>query len=202
MRSFLAELTCRSPRRPSPTCVNRRSAFSLDVDPSLIDPRRQYVVNADITAANNTLYTTRQEYRVLTSGYPKTVDMRLYPTTTANNNYNGYADNRQQQLDQIGQWYQEYLHRDPRINERAAWQSSIDRGVPLNDVRADLLALPEFYNQANQDNRKYIENMYIAVLGRRPVQEEVDAWLAQLQARQGLRREIAREFLAEVTKQQ
>ena len=175
--------------------------FDLDVDPSLIDPRRQYVVHADITSGTHTLYTTRNPYRVLTDGYPRTVDMRLYPVQSHNNQYNGYADHREEQLDQIAQWFRDYLHRDPRYNERAVWQSHIDRGGTLDEARAELLAHNEFFTQADRDSRRYIENMYLAVLGRRPQTAEVDAWLKRLEARNGLRREIAREFLAQVSKQ-
>jgi uncharacterized lipoprotein YbaY len=175
--------------------------FSLDVDPSLIDPRRKYVIHADITSGNRTLYTTRNEYRVLGDGYPRTVDMRLYPTSSGGSQYNGYADNREQQLDQIAAWFREYLNRDLRQNERQVWQSSIDRGVTLDEVQAELLAHNEFYTQANRDDERYIENMYLAVLGRRPQQAEVDAWVRRLEAKNGLRREIAREFLAQVSKQ-
>lgn len=178
--------------------------FALDVDPSLIDPRRQYVVHADITAGTRTLYTTRSAYRVLSSGYPRTVDMRLYPTSTTvgtGTGYTGYADNREEQLDQIVQWFREYLNRDPRLQERDVWQSHIDRGGSLDDARASLLANNEFYTRAGQDEQRYIENMYMAVLGRRPQQAEVDAWLQRLRARNGLRSEIAREFLEQVSKQ-
>jgi len=176
-------------------------SFALDVDPSLIDTRRQYVVHADIKSGNRTLYTTRNAYRVLSDGYPRTVDMRLYPTTSHGGQYNGYADNRDEQLEQIVQWFREYLNRDPRYNERAVWQSHIDRGGSLEDVQADLLAHNEFYTQANRDDQLYIENMYLAVLGRRPRQAEVDAWLQRLEQKNGLRREIAREFLSQVSRQ-
>lgn len=175
--------------------------FSLDVDPSLIDPRRKYVVHADITSGNRTLYTTRNEYRVLGDGYPRTVDMRLYPTSSGGTQYHGYADNREQQLEQIAAWFREYMNRDLRDQERQVWQSSIDRGVSMDDVQAELLAHNEFYTQANRDDERYIENMYLAVLGRRPQQAEVDAWVRRLEAKHGLRREIAREFLAQVSKQ-
>jgi uncharacterized lipoprotein YbaY len=176
--------------------------FALDVDPSLIDPRRKYVVHADITSGNRTLYTTRNEYRVLGDGYPRTVDMRLYPTsTTGDTQYSGYADNREQQLEQIAAWFREYLNRDLRYNERQVWQSNIDRGVSMNDVQAQLLAHNEFYTQAQRNDRQYIENMYLAVLGRRPQPAEVDAWVRRLEAKNGLRQDIAREFLAQVSKQ-
>lgn len=176
-------------------------SFTLDFDPSLIDPRRQYVVHADIKSADRTLYTTRNAYRVLSDGYPRTVDMRLYPTTTGGGQYGGYADNRDQQLDQIAEWFREYLNRDLRANERAVWENSIDRGVTLEQVQAELLAHNEFYTQANRDDERYIENMYLAVLGRRPQPAEVKAWVRRLEAKSGLRREIAREFLTQVSKQ-
>lgn len=180
--------------------------FTLDVDPSLIDSRRQYVVHADITDGRQTLYTTRTPYRVLSDGYPRTVDMRLYPTATQlpGTGYvpgGGYAYNRETQLNQVDQWYHDYLNRAPRVQERQVWQSNFDRGVTLEDAHAELLAHNEFYTQADRDDRQYIVNMYMAVLGRRPQTQELDAWLSQLRAKNGLRREIAREFLAGVNTQ-
>ena len=176
--------------------------FTLDVDPSLITEGRQYVVHADITAGDHPLFTTRNPYRVLTDGYPRTVDLRLYPTVSqGHSQYHGYADHREEQLEQIVQWYRDYFGRDPRVNERQAWQSHIDRGDSLDDVHAKLLSGVEFYTRADRDDRRYIENMYLAVLGRRPQKAEVDAWIRQLERRGGLRREIAREFLAQVSKQ-
>ena len=174
--------------------------FALDFDPALIDGRRQYVVHAEVHSGSQTVLTTRQPYQVITDGYPQTVDIRMYPTQYGGNgHYVGYADNREEQLEQIVQWYRDYLHRDPRFNERAVWQSHFDRGGSMEEVQADLLAHNEFYMQANRDDRRYIENMYMAVLNRRPQNEEVDAWLRRLQQRNGLRLEIAKEFLAAVS---
>ncbi|MCA9024834.1 MAG: YbaY family lipoprotein [Planctomycetaceae bacterium] len=178
--------------------------FSVDYDPQIIDPRRQYTVQASIVADNNTYYSTRNPYQVITAGYPRTVDMSLYSTVTSNNSNSqqvGYATNRDEQLDQIVQWFRDYLNRDIRYNERQVWSSSIDRGESLDDVRAQLLGGPEFYTKSNQDDETYIRRLFEVVAGRQPTQREVDAWLTRLDAQNGLRTNLAREFLTQISQQ-
>ncbi len=176
--------------------------FAVDYDPSIIDPRRQYTVQASIVANNQTYYTTRNPYQVITAGYPRTVDLSLYSTVTQNSGQQGgYASNRDEQLEQIVQWFQDYLNRDIRYNERQVWTSSIDRGESLEDVRAQLLGGPEFYTKSNRDDETYIRRLFEVVTGRQPSQREIAAWMTRLEAQNGLRTNLAREFLAQISQQ-
>lgn len=177
--------------------------FAVDYNPEDIDPRRQYTVQASVVADNHTYYTTRNAYQVITSGYPRTVDLSLYSTISPANGTQqvGYASQRDERLEQIMQWFQDYLHRDMRPGEQQVWSSTIDRGTSLEDIRAQLLGSPDFYMQSNADDELYIRRLFEVVTGRQPSQREVDAWMARLDAQNGLRTDLAREFLAQISKQ-
>ncbi len=176
--------------------------FALEYNPEDIDQRREYTVQASIVANNQTYYTTRIPYQVITAGYPRTIDLSLYSTTTANSaQQGGYASNRDAQLDQVEQWFQQYLRRDMRPGERQVWTSTIDRGGSLEDIRAQLLGGLDFYTQSNQDDETYIRRLFEVVTGRQPTQREVTAWLTRLDAQKGLRTDLAREFLAQISQQ-
>ncbi|MBX3436696.1 MAG: YbaY family lipoprotein [Planctomycetaceae bacterium] len=171
--------------------------FVLDYDPSLVDPRREYSIQATIVADNRTYYQTRNAYRVITAGYPRVVDLSLY--STSNSLQGGLASNRDEQLEQIMAWYREYLNRDIRASERQVYSSSIDRGQSMDEIRAQVLGLPEFYVRSGEGDEAYIRRLYEVVLNRQPTQQEVTAWLRQLQAQNGIRVNLAREFLTAVS---
>lgn len=178
---------------------NQPIPFVLEYDPSLIDPRREYAVHATVVANNRTYYQTRNPYRVITAGYPRVVDLRLYSTGSGYDG--GFATNRDEQVEQIVQWFREYLNRDMRAAERQVYTSDIDRGMSLDEIRARLLGTPDFYVRSGNDDEAYIRRLYEVVLNRQPTQQEVNAWLRQLEARNGIRTDLAREFLAAVSKQ-
>jgi uncharacterized lipoprotein YbaY len=174
--------------------------FTLDYDPSLVDQRREYAVHAAIIADNRTYYQTPNPFRVITAGYPSTVDLRLYSATSGFHD-DGFAHNRDERIEQIVEWFREYLNREMRGGELQAYTSSIERGESLDEIRARLLGLPEFYIQSGDDDEAYIRRLYEVVLNRRPTQQEINAWLRQLQAKNGIRTDLAREFLSAVSKQ-
>lgn len=176
--------------------------FTIDYDPTIIDPRREYVVHASITSGNQTLFTTRNPYRVITDGYPRVVDLSLYNTASAYGNQQGYADGRDEQVEQIVAWFREYLQRDPRLLERDVYTNQLSRGGSLIDAQAELLGHNEFYlKQCGANDQRYVERLYEVVLGRRPSPQEVDAWLNRLHAHNNIRTDLARDFLDQVSKQ-
>jgi uncharacterized lipoprotein YbaY len=174
--------------------------FTLDYDPSLVDPRREYAVHAAIIADNRTYYQTPNPFKVITAGYPRVVDLRLYSATSGYHD-DGFTNNRDERIEQLVAMFRVYRHREIRSNELQAYTSSIERGESLDEIRARLLGMPEFYIQSGDDDEAYIRRLYEVVLNRRPQQQEVQAWLRRLQAKNGIRTDLAREFLAAVSKQ-
>jgi uncharacterized lipoprotein YbaY len=170
--------------------------FSLDFDPSQIDPRRSYVLHATITSGNHTLFTTRRSFPVINQGGTKNVAL-LVESAVSTQPGNPYV-NRDQQIEQIVQWYREYLHRDPRAPELYVWQSHVDRGNSLYDAQAQILSTPEFYNRCDSNDVKYVQQLHESILGKQPTQEELAYWLDRMEYNNRLRPEVAREFLAAV----
>src|SRR5690606_19138317 len=73
--------------------------YTIDYDPSQVDPRRSYVLHATITAGNQTLFTTRQAVPVLTSGSSKNVPL-IVEASTSSQPGNPYVT-RDQQIEQL-----------------------------------------------------------------------------------------------------
>ena len=166
-------------------------SFSIEYDPSEIDSRRTYVIDANITAAGRQIYAMRQSAPIF-NGRPST-NVQLLVESTATG---GPVTNRNEQLAQISTWFREYLRREPRAQELFVWQSHLDRGGSLSDVQLQILSTPEFYYQSNADDMTYIRRMFQLVVGRQPSQQEVFDWNRRLQDYNRMRPELAKEFLA------
>ncbi len=175
--------------------------FALDFDPSLIDPRRQYEVHAAIYDEGRPIYTTRTPYRVITEGYPRTVDLTVYSTGSQYTSPTGYASSREEEIEKLYTLFNQYLDREPRRNEEAVYTSQLDRGGQLLDMQAELLGSNEFYTLSNRDKTQYVTRLFQVVLGRQPRQDELNGWIARLDQNNGLRRDMAREFLMAVSDQ-
>lgn len=173
-----------APRAPIP--------FSMEYDPTEIDSRRTYVIDANITAGGRQIYAMRQSAPIL-NGRPTTNVTLLVESTTAGG---GPAPvSRDQQLAQITQWFREYLRREPRDQELYVWEAHLARGGSLSDVQLQILSTPEFYYQSNADDMTYIRRMFQLVVGRQPSQQEVVDWNRRLQDYNRMRPELAKEFL-------
>ncbi len=166
-------------------------SFSIDYDPTEIDSRRTYVIDAEITAAGRQIYAMRQSAPIF-NGRPST-DVQLLVESTATG---GPGTNRNEQLAQITTWFRDYLRREPRAQELYVWESHLDRGGSLSDVQLQILSTPEFYYQSNADDMTYIRRMFQLVVGRQPSQQEVFDWNRRLQDYSRMRPELAKEFLA------
>lgn len=168
--------------------------FEIEYDPLDVNPRRNYVVTAQITANGRPLYTTVQQYAVLTNGRPQTASIEVErastdPQTAANNE-------RAQIEQQIVNYFRTYFGRDPSPSEMPLWTAQVtERGRSLFDLQADMASNAQVWNRCQQDEARYIELLHEAVLGKKPSQEELDYWLYQYQKSGGLRRPLAEELL-------
>ncbi len=167
--------------------------FTLDYDPAEVATGRRYVLNVSVSAGGRQLYATRQDVPVL-DGRP-TTNLQLLVESIGTNNGQGWGQNRNEQLSQIKQWFQGYLGREPRAQELYVWEAHLARGGSLTEAQLQILSTPEFYFQANSDDRQYIYRMYQLVTQRQPSQQEVSQWLNRLNFHHRLRSDMAREFL-------
>lgn len=167
--------------------------YSLEYDPTQIDTRRNYQLNARIESQGRELYSIKRDVPVLGSN-PST-DVQLLVESTS---FPGGTSipNRQDQLAQITQWFRQYLGREPRAQELYVWEAHLARGGTLADAQLQILSTPEFYYQSNADDTEYVRRMFQLVTSRQPSQQEVQQWLSRLNFYNRLRPEVAREFLA------
>jgi uncharacterized lipoprotein YbaY len=168
--------------------------FEVEYDPGDVNPRKQYVVTATISAGGQALYTTVQQYAVITNGRPQTAAIEVEraaatPQTAAN-------DERAQIEQQIVNYFRTYFGRDPKPAEMPMWTAYLDRpGRTMFDVQAEMASNSAVWNRCQGDDARYIELLSESILGKKPSQEELDYWMYELQKTGGIRRPIAEEFL-------
>jgi len=179
--------------RQSYTAGRQPISFELDYDPTQIDPRRNYVLHANITAGGRQIYALRQDAPIFGSSPSQNVQLLVDSTITTSPTG---LPNQRDQLAQISTWFREYLRREPRSQELYVWQAHLDRGGSLTDAQLQLLSTPEFYYQSNADDAEYVRRMFQLVTNRQPSQQEIAQWMNRLQYHNRLRPEMAREFLS------
>lgn len=181
--------------------------FELEYDPAQIDNSRIYTLTAYIVTSNNqTLFqsSTNSNYQLtnLQQGQNRPVTIALERVAnfddpnSQNPQYgsnNGYIS--QEQLETV---FQTILERNPSPRELQVWLDSIRSGASMEDIQTALLAHNQVFNQADRDERKYVERMHILLLDRQPTAEELNYWVGRYKAHQGLRSEVAREFLESI----
>ncbi|MFG0331800.1 MAG: YbaY family lipoprotein [Maioricimonas sp. JB049] len=171
-------------------------SFDIEYDPTQIDPRRTYLLHATITADGRTLYTTKQNYTVLTGNRPRNVAMVVdaVPTSGSGSPY----DARDARIEELVGLFRDYLQRDPYAWEMPIWTSELAQGEPLYKAQTELLAGNEFFNHCDRDESVYISRLHELILNRKPYPEEVSYWQQRMTQHNGLRREVAKEVLAAV----
>lgn len=168
--------------------------FEIEYDPLDVNPRRTYVIHATISAAGRPLYTTVDQYAVITNGKGQQVAVSVEraaadPQTAAN-------DQKAQIEQQIVQWFRIYYGRDPYPQEMPVWTSMVtDRGRSMFDVQAELASTPQVWHRCEEDESKYIQLLSETIVGKTPSPEELDYWMWRYQQSGGLRRNLAEDFL-------
>ena len=62
-----------------------------------------------------------------------------------------------------------------------------------------LLGANQFFNQCDRDKVQYVTRLHQMMLDRDPTREELDYWSKRYDALQGVRSDVAREFLQSVS---
>ena len=185
--------------RQSFTANRTPISFNLDYDPTQIDPRRNYVMHANITSGGRQIYSMRQDTPIFGNAGGNSQNVQLLVESTAvayPGGGGGRIPNQREQLAQIKTWFREYLRREPRAQELYVWEAHLARGGSLTDAQLQILSTPEFYYQSSANDTEYVRRMFQLVTNRQPSQQEVQQWITRLQYHNRLRPEMAREFLA------
>jgi uncharacterized lipoprotein YbaY len=169
--------------------------FDIDFDPLQVDSRRTYVLSASIVNGAQTVYMLQQPVQVLSPGSSNQANLVLDRVTAYNGTGNPYAS-RDQQIERVVAWFREYLRRDPSAQELLVYRSQFDRGLTMQEVQADVLGHPSVWNQSDRDKVQYVVHLHEMLIGRQPTNDELAYWVQRYDAQQGIRRDLAREFLA------
>lgn len=181
--------------------------FEIEYDPAQIDQTRTYIISAVVVSpTNQMLYqsSANSNYQLtnLTSGQNRPITVALeraggYDEPVAQNPQYGNQEQyvTQEQLETL---FQTILERNPTQREMEAWLSSIRNGQSLVDVQATLLANNQVFNQVDRDKTRYVERLHQLMLDRKPSAEELAYWTKRYDELQGIRSEVAREFINSV----
>lgn len=182
--------------------------FEIEYDPAQIDQTRTYLLSAMVVSpTNQMLYqsSVNSNYQLtnLTSGQNRPITVALeraggfdLPPVAQNPQYGNQEQYvTQEQLETL---FQTILERNPTQREMEAWLSSIRNGQSLVDVQAQLLANNAVFNQVDRDKARYIERLHMLLLERKPNAEELAYWTKRYDELQGIRSDVAREFISSV----
>jgi len=181
--------------------------FEIEYDPAQIDPNRTYIISAFVVSQTNQLLfqsSANSNYQLtnLTVGQNRPITVALeraggYDQPVAENPQYGNQEQYVTQ-DQLETLFQTILERNPTQREMEAWLSSIRNGQSLKDVQATLLANNQVFNQVDRDKTRYVERLHELLLERKPTREELAYWTKRYDDLQGIRSDVAREFIASV----
>jgi len=203
-QNAVAEVELREVRPQSPVITVGRQTideirqipipFKIEYDPLDIDTRRNYVIHATITSGDRTLYTTTEEYPVITNGKSETVAVSV--ERAAQDPQTAALDRQREIEEQIRTWFRDFMGREPRSDELPVWTAQVtERNKSLFDVQADFLTNNEVWNVCEQDRERYIRMLSERIIGKQPTQEELDYWLWKYAQSGGVRRDVAEQFL-------
>jgi hypothetical protein len=166
--------------------------FEVKFDPQQVDTRRTYVLTGRIMAANQTIYAPRNTVQVLAPNTPQQVAL-AFDRVGGTGMIGPYAQDAQ--LAQILTLYQQYLNRQPSMQEQMVWEANLARGTSLVDVKAEIFGGNQFFNQCNRDERVYINKLHEINLGRPATPAELAYWEGVYNDRNGVRSFVATDFL-------
>jgi hypothetical protein len=82
--------------------------------------------------------------------------------------------------DLVSQDYSHYLGRTPVPAEVDAWVRLMQQGTTDEQVLANFIGSTEYYEHTGGTDQAWVQAMYQDLLGRTPMQQEVDAWVQAL----------------------
>jgi subtilisin family serine protease len=80
----------------------------------------------------------------------------------------------------VAESYRRYLGREPDAPGLDTWVGQMALGLHIEQMQAGFIASAEFWIQAGQDERRWVQRLYETVLHRTPSSGEVEYWLQQM----------------------
>lgn len=166
--------------------------FSIEVDPASIFPDHKYSLDAWLVDRGQIVLQSQTPVPVTplsSSGKLQVNLVRVGTTVPANNTY------AVGQLDQISQWYRQYLRREATSQELSVWQSHLQAGRSPQDIQAYILGSAEYFDRMGNQRDPFLIEVYRNLMGRQPTAAELQQFAAQYQQFGGARTDFVREVL-------
>ncbi|MCC6493605.1 MAG: YbaY family lipoprotein [Pirellulales bacterium] len=167
--------------------------FSIQFDRSQLYPDHRYEVDAYLFDRGQVVLQSKAGVPVtpLANNNPLQVTL-VRPASAPSPGANTYAVG---QLDQITQWYRQYLRREPTVPELSAWQAYLQSGKSPQDVLAYILGSSEYFDRMDNQRDSYLAELYRSVMGRQPTASELQQFTTQYQQYGGARTDFVRDVL-------
>jgi uncharacterized lipoprotein YbaY len=165
-------------------------SFELNCDPRYIDPRDQYQLNASISSGNQEIYRLAQPIGINPAAMTQPLILQLerlqggFDSNPSNSFPGGNVVNAgypSMDSNQLNQLFLQLLGRSPSNRELLAWQSYLQQGNSINDLKAKLLSSAQYRDRFGND-ANYVQQLVTTLTGRAPSQQELAYWMSRLQA--------------------
>jgi uncharacterized lipoprotein YbaY len=166
--------------------------FAITLDPTTIYPDHKYALDAYLVDRGQIVLQSAAAAPVnpLSNNTGLQVQLiRVGGTTPANG---AYAVGH---IEQISQWYRQYLRRDATPQELSAWQSHLQAGRAPQDILAFILGSSEYFDRVGNARDPYLTEVLRSVLGRQPTVAELQQYASQYQQYGGARTDFVRDVL-------
>ncbi|MCU0706700.1 MAG: PDZ domain-containing protein, partial [Pirellula sp.] len=127
------------------------------------------------------------------SAISSTVGSVVAGSIPVSNSYAGYYTPQQNVVDDT---FRQLLGRNPSASEAQAWYQQMASGaMSVNELKAELLASPAFYDRAGDNPDVFVQQM-IEMTTRLPAgRDELQYWRSRLASLGGNRLELCREYM-------
>jgi len=166
--------------------------FSIEFDPASIYRDHKYAVDAWLVDRGEIVLQSPAPTPVTPLAGSTAIQVNLVRVGPSTPPSTAYAVG---QLEQIDNWYRQYLGRAATSQELAAWQAHLQAGRSPQDVLAFILGSSEYYDRMGNQNSRYLAELYQTVYGRPPTAYESQQFAAQYQQYNGARSQFVREVL-------
>jgi len=166
--------------------------FSIEFDRTQIYPDHKYVVDAFLVDQGQIVLQSAAAAPVTPLSSNSALQLQLVRVGGTVPPNNTYAVG---QIDQISQWYRQYLRRDATAQELAAWQAHLQAGRAPQDILAYILGSPEYFDRVGNARDPYLAEVLRNLIGRQPTAAELQQYAAQYQQYGGARTDFVRDVL-------
>jgi uncharacterized lipoprotein YbaY len=167
-------------------------AFSIAIDKSQIYADHKYAVDAYLVDRGQIVLQSAAAVPVNPLASTGVIQLNLVKVGANVPPSNTYAVG---QLDQINQWYKQYLRRDASPQELNAWQSYLQAGKSPQDIQAYILGSSEYFDRMGNQRDPYLAALYQTLLGRQPTATEMQQFVTQYQQYGGARTDFVRDVM-------